>query len=176
MAEGLEDPSTPAAATVVSDPGINDATKPQRPHLAGDRGMIADKARFGGDGSWVAVGKDHMKLLSKVPEFDLVTRLHFAALSRMNRLGHAPFNRGELTRICSSVNKQTGELRPARSDSVNKAIRKAVARGLLEPESGNRCLVVPYHLAQMNSGPVFDCLPHGRPGPSDQGPSRRLAA
>jgi hypothetical protein len=137
---------------------------------------MIDKIVFGGDGSWVAVAQPQQMLLAQSTDFDLPTRVYFAALGRMDRKGHARFRRGELMQICSMVDRATGETRRARSDSINRAIKKAIERGLLARESGNRCLVVPHFVAQANNGPFYDCPVHPEVDLTRQRTGRTLAA
>lgn len=132
--------------------------------------------QFGGGGSWVAVSQQQQMLLAKSPDCDLPTRVYFAALAWMDRKGHARFGRGELMRICAMVDKKTGELRDSRSDSINRAINKAVARGLLMDGSGNRCLVVSHIVAQANNGPFYDCPAHPEVDLTRQRSRPRLAS
>lgn len=134
------------------------------------------KIHFGGEGAWVAIAQQQQMLFAQSPDFDLPIRVHFAALARMDRKGHARFRRGELMRICAMFDKSTGEARAARSDSVNRAVKKAVERGLLAKGSGNRCLVVPHYVAQSNSGPYYDCPVHPEIDLTRQRTTRRLAS
>jgi len=137
---------------------------------------VNGKIQFGGDGSWVAVGQQQQMLLAQSPDFDLPTRVYFAALGRMDRKGHARFKRGELMRICSMVDRRTGEVRSARSDSINRAVKKAVERGVLAHDSSNRCLVVPHIVAQANNGPYYDCPVHPEVDLTGQRTRPRLAS
>lgn len=137
---------------------------------------MTEKIQFGGEGSWVAVSQQQQMLLAQSPDCDLPTRVYFAALGRMDRKGHARFKRGELMRICSMIDRRTGEVRGSRSDSINRAIKKAVERGLLASDSGNRCLVVPHIVAQANNGPFYDCPVHPEVDLARQRTQARLAS
>lgn len=121
---------------------------------------MTGRIQFGGDGSWVAVSQQQQLMLAQTPAFDLPTRVYFAALGRMDRKGHARFNRGELIRICQMVDRGTGAVRNARSDSINRAVNQAAERGLVRLDSSNRCVVVPHVVAQANNGPFYNCPVH----------------
>lgn len=176
MAQGLEGPPTSTSKVVVRPRRGKDLGETQRPHQRLWTSGVNTKIQFGGEGSWVAIGQQQQMQFAQSPDFDLPTRLHFAALARMDRKGHARFGRGELMRICSMVNRSTGEARHSRSDSINRAVKKAVERGLLMESSSNRCLIVPHFVAQANNGPYYDCPVHPEVDPTRQRARPRLAS
>lgn len=81
-------------------------------------------------------------------------RVHFAALGWANQIGHAEFGPGELAQLLG-----IGHGRPA-DKATAKAIAAAKEVGLVSPESGQRCLVLPSTLFQKGKGSVV-CKYHG---------------
>ena len=59
--------------------------------------------------------------------------------------GHAQFKRGDVGLVLSTVDRDTGVVRPLDKGSVQRAIRTAIEYGWLDESSGSRCLVVPHH-------------------------------
>jgi hypothetical protein len=87
-------------------------------------------------------------------------RILFAALGRMDRLGHARFTKGEIARIVSQVDPATGEITTARADSLSKAISKAKETGYIGHDSRARCITIPHTTAQMEKGAKIICPVH----------------
>ena len=61
------------------------------------------------------------------------------------RAGDPRFKPGELALILGTIDTSTGEWRTLHKSNVQRVIAKAVEFGLLAPESGSLCLVVPAH-------------------------------
>lgn len=117
---------------------------------------------FPGDGPWVAVSQDEMqKWANDGSVGTLAIRVMFAALGRQNSTGHAELAKGELCRILGKIDKETGRIEPAGSDTASRAIRKAKASGFIAPESGARCLVVPRWVAIKRARDAWACRVHG---------------
>lgn len=71
----------------------------------------------------------------------LYMRLIFLAFSRVNSIGHAEFDSGELERALGDVD-QYGQVIPAKRPTVTAAIRKAIETTMILPGSGERCLIL----------------------------------
>ncbi|WP_199853752.1 hypothetical protein [Plantactinospora sp. BB1] len=75
-------------------------------------------------------------------------RVHFAALGWANQIGHAEFGPGELAQVLGiGCGRQADK-------AADKAVTAAKTMGLVLPESGLRCLVLPYTLFQKGKGTV----------------------
>jgi hypothetical protein len=114
---------------------------------------------FGG-GHWIALSRDESKRMAQAPEFPAVIRLWWLALSRINRIGHAQFDRGEIGRILATVDTDTGEVRPLKPSRVSNVIREAKGHGLVGEDSSARCIVLPPWQAQNGKG-AATCREHG---------------
>ena len=92
---------------------------------------------------WVALSKQELKRRVNSPaEFSTVERLEAAAFLRMSpKTNEAEFRRGELQDILG-----------AGRSTVHDAIKRAVARGTLHPESDSRRLTVRGQVAQAGKG------------------------
>ncbi len=90
----------------------------------------------------------------------MAVRILFAAMGRHDQTGHAPFRVRELADVLSSVDKSTGQLVPARLDSLSKAVRSAKELGYIAEESTVRCLVLSTHVFQKASGRRATCGIH----------------
>jgi hypothetical protein len=72
-------------------------------------------------------------------------RVSALAFGRHRVNGHALFGRGEIAQALASRQKRTSGTRTLDKGSVQRAIRQAIAYGMLSDRSGTRCLVVPPH-------------------------------
>jgi hypothetical protein len=90
----------------------------------------------------------------------LAVRVLFAAMGRHDRNGHARFRSGELADVLGSIDVTTGEVRPARRDSVSDAIKAAKRLGYITDESTVRCLVLSRHVFQKSWGSPAPCAVH----------------
>ncbi len=79
------------------------------------------------------------------PRFPLWFRVAALAYGGHDATGHARFKPGELALILGTIDTSTGEWRTLHKSNVQRVIAKAVEFGLLAPESGSLCLVVPAH-------------------------------
>jgi hypothetical protein len=91
----------------------------------------------------------------------LAVRVLFAAMGKHDRNGHAPFDRGELADVLGSIDVTTGEVRPARRDSVSDAIKAAKRLGFITEDSSVRCLILSRHAFQKSFGSPKPCDVHG---------------
>lgn len=115
---------------------------------------------FAGNSPWAAFSQDEMyKLAGEASSGPLHIRVLFAAMGKMNALGHAELRVGELARILGTVTA-TGEVQACRRDSVSTAIKEAKGRGLIAPESKARCLVLRHHIFQKSTKARWRCSVH----------------
>lgn len=112
----------------------------------------------GGDWKWKAVPDYEFERRSLSPLFKPTERVEYAALARINSIGHAEFAAGELAEIMGRT-LEDGARKLASDSTVYLAIEKAVARGTLAPGSRPKCLVVPRSVAQTTEG-TTRCLVH----------------
>lgn len=91
----------------------------------------------------------------------LAVRVLFAAMGRHDRNGHARFRSGELADVLGSIDVTTGEVRPARRDTVSAAITVAKRLGYIAEDSSARCLVLSRHIFQKSWGSPEPCPVHG---------------
>lgn len=117
--------------------------------------------QFAGNAEWGAYCQQEMARWAKTPEVSpLAVRVLFAAMGRHDRSGHAPFDRGELADVLGGVDVRTGEVVPARADSVSKAIKAAKHLGFVGDDSTVRCLILRRQEFQKASGPRVPCRIH----------------
>jgi hypothetical protein len=115
---------------------------------------------FAGGSPWAAFSQNEMYKLAGEPSTGpLHIRVLFAAMGKMNALGHAELRVGELARILGTVT-DTGEVVACRRDSVSAAIKEAKSRGLIAPESKARCLVLRHHIFQKSTKDRWRCSVH----------------
>lgn len=125
--------------------------------MAAKAGVI----RFARGVSWTAVSDDHLMMLASPPSRSrLADRVLFAALARLDPTQHARFGKGELTRILGTVDVATGEIVPARSDSVSHAIRTLKMERSISDDSSARCIVLAHTFAQTGVGARSRCAIH----------------
>lgn len=111
------------------------------------------KFRFAGD--FAAIHQPDYRRMAKDENISpRHIRVHFAALGYGNQIGHAEFGQGELAQILG-----VGYGRDA-DKAAHKAVAAAKALGLVLPESGLRCLVLPHTQFQKGKGTV-SCAYHG---------------
>ena len=103
-------------------------------------------------GGWLAIGQEAAVAAGRSPELNFELRIQKLAEGRANRAGHAEFEPGELVQLLEIVDRRSGELRRPNSSTVHRAIKKLVGAGLLLPDSGTRCLVLPPWVAQKRVG------------------------
>ncbi|WP_327737137.1 hypothetical protein OG749_28960 [Streptomyces nojiriensis] len=80
--------------------------------------------------------------------------MYFAALGWGNRLGHAEFAEGGLASVLGA------EGAPLTKQAVQKGVTAAKGLGLLAPDSGARCLVLPGHHFQKSGLGAASCRVH----------------
>ncbi|GAA4993782.1 hypothetical protein GCM10023205_78100 [Yinghuangia aomiensis] len=110
---------------------------------------------FGPGVEWGGISQAHCQLMAKDPRHDLTYRVYFAALSRANQIGHAPFGMRELARILVD-----GDGVIPSASSVRNAIARAKDRGLIEDRSTARCLVLSGHHFQKGGRGPGRCVEH----------------
>lgn len=118
------------------------------------------KIEFPGHAHWTAASQYEMNQWASRPDVSpLAVRVLFAAMSRCDPSGHAPFKAGELARILGdgTVNAK-GDLMPAGKGTVRNAIRAAKRLGYVLPESMARCLVLNPDVFQRGSGALTKCV------------------
>jgi hypothetical protein len=94
--------------------------------------------------------------MAKDPTHPLQYRVYFAALGWANRIGHAEFGEGALSRILSGEDNK-----PLAAQSVSNAIARAKKKGLVTDESGTRCLVLGSWRFQKAGLGSASCRTHG---------------
>ena len=115
----------------------------------------------GGKAKWVAMGRDWAGFVA-TSNFGLPIyfRMWMLAMSRIDRHGHAAFVTGELSELLATVDKGTGEVRPASASGVDKALAKLKADRLVHADSTPRCIRLPRTAVQFPRGAVVYCQPH----------------
>lgn len=99
------------------------------------------------------------------PRFPLWFRVAALAYGGHDSTGHARFKPGEIGLLLGSIDTTTGEWREMHKSNVQRVIAKAVEFGLLAPESGSLCLVVPAHAIHGGvGGNGQECPLHKRKG------------
>lgn len=127
-------------------------------------GRYAGKIDFPDHSKWVAVSQKGMASWAGRPDIStLAVRVLFAAMSRADRAGHAVFRPGELRDLLGSVDTATGELLPARSDTLRNGIRAAKRVGMIQDHSVARCLVLAPSMFQRAEGAALKCIHDDRP-------------
>jgi hypothetical protein len=124
--------------------------------------QMSSRIGFGPGVPWAAFSQLEMGLWAQRSDIQpLATRVLFAAMSRVNRAGHAAFGKGELADMLGRLDDRTGEIVSARADTVSKAITAAKRVGFVMDDSTARCLVLPGWAFQRNSGGAASCTVHG---------------
>lgn len=119
------------------------------------------KIDFGHRVEWGAYAQPAMTMWARSPDVSpMAVRVLFAALGRHDQTGHAPFRVRELAEVLSAVDKRTGQLVPARPDSVSKAVRSAKELNYITEWSTARCLVLSPRVFQKASGRRMTCGVH----------------
>lgn len=108
---------------------------------------------------WVKVHQEQRLDLATSPQVPQWLRVMFLAEYRMSEDGHARFGRGELAKYLGTDNR-TGECKPIDKHNVQRAIREAVRRGLILPDSGSQCLRLPQHRVTKGRGHRLSDCPH----------------
>lgn len=90
--------------------------------------------------TFVMVSTDLTEVVAQDVNVPLDWRLYFLFESRMNNIGHAEFEKGELLRALGSYDED-GMIKPASDSSVRGAMKKLVGMGLIHPGSGLRCIM-----------------------------------
>jgi hypothetical protein len=109
---------------------------------------------FGPNVPWGAVSQFDCRRRAKMQGSPLWFRVYFAAIGWANRIGHAEFAEGQLADILDR------EGSPYPGQDVQKAITAAKRHGLIQPESGARCLVLPGHHFQKDGKGTGSCKVH----------------
>ncbi len=138
------------------------ATAPPHPEMAVvpvSRKLPRRVINFGRD-PWVAVNQVPMRQQGLSSRHDYYIRVYFLAMGDGNRLGHAEYGPGALRKALSRVNRETGEVTLPSPATVSRAIAEARDCGLLAPESGARCLVLPWRAVMGGMG-SNSCKFHG---------------
>jgi hypothetical protein len=122
---------------------------------------MSSSIRFPDDAPYGAVNQEAARALASSEEVrPLAWRVQWAAVGWSNRVGHACFAAGALAEILCSVDKETGEVKKPTPQGVYKAIRAAVAAGVISEESRARCLVLPRALWQKGGKGNSSCSEH----------------
>lgn len=95
------------------------------------------------EGTWSKVYREGSEERAVNEDLPLAWRIFFLAMSRANRIGHAEFASGELTKELSNR-----EGKPSTPAALHKAIKTLISYGVLDPDSGLRCLVLPVDLVR----------------------------
>lgn len=85
---------------------------------------------------FVQLEQDGLVHLARTSTAPYPVRLAWLAQGRANKHGHAPMKRGEVAQVLGITDKY----------NARRAIREAVAAGLLDKRSGTTCLVLPDYL------------------------------
>ncbi|KOU24075.1 hypothetical protein ADK52_15000 [Streptomyces sp. WM6372] len=118
--------------------------------------MQPDGINFGTGIYWSAVSKSECERFARDPGLgDLSLRLYFAAIWRMNAIGHAEFFTGELAEVLADKSN-----RPLSGSGLPNAIKRAKTKGLVGADSNSRCLTLPHHHVQTAKG-GRSCRTHG---------------
>jgi hypothetical protein len=97
------------------------------------------------------------------PKYPNAIRVAFLAYGTHKANGHARFKQREVAAVLGAVDK-VGTFEPASKYVVDRAIKTAIAYGLLAPESKALCLVVPGHRIRGHQGdPETPCSRHRKP-------------
>ncbi|NNU26791.1 hypothetical protein [Isoptericola sediminis] len=107
---------------------------------------------------------NYVKMIGQWDE-DLATNLNAGlehrvlawARLRLERTGHAHFDKGELLRVLEVVNPRTGELSPVNARTLDRTVNALVDQGLLLPASGRRCLRPVGCEQGARNAPVTEC-------------------
>jgi hypothetical protein len=112
-------------------------------------------SRFKFPGDFGAIHQPEYRRMAKDERINpRAFRVHFAALGWANQIGHAEFGPGELAQVLGIGCGRTADR------AANKAVAAAKGMGLVLPESGLRCLALPYTLFQKGKGSLV-CKHHG---------------
>lgn len=109
---------------------------------------------FGPGLYWNKVSKKDCERLARDADAPLWLRVYFAAQWRLNQIGHAEFQSGELADVLTDKDGK----RPS-DGSVSNAVTRAKSKGLIDGESNARCLVLPHHHARTEKGSA-SCSQH----------------
>lgn len=104
----------------------------------------------------------HWQKLSADESSPLWLRLAHLAAADAPANGHAAYNSGELARRfgrfdVSRFDHPDGPMIPLAASVISRAIATAVDRGMLEPGSGARCMIVPEVQAGEQGNPGDPC-------------------
>ena len=122
--------------------------------------------RISGPRTWSAHYQDVWLERTHNRDLPAWLRVAFLAYGSHRANGHAPFEQGDVGLVLGSVDRVTGEIRPADKANVQRAIRNAVKAGWLAEGSSARCLVVPGHAVEggLGGAPDEPCGRHSRKG------------
>lgn len=114
------------------------------------------KIGFAPGAPWGAISQLDCRAKSRNPLIKpLALRVYFAALGWGNQVGHAEFAEGALASILAGESGQV-----LTRQAVNKGVAAAKCMGLIGPESGARCLVLPSHHFQKSGLGSASCRVH----------------
>ncbi|WBC06770.1 hypothetical protein [Micromonospora sp. WMMA1947] len=97
------------------------------------------------------------ELAANVAVRPLYVRLVFAAYARVNDIGHAEFEPGEMLHVLGDVDHDR-VLTPASRQTLYSALQQAEAFGMVLPGSGLRCVLLPVGVRRGGTG--RDCHWH----------------
>lgn len=89
---------------------------------------------------WGKLGRSWLARAAHDPVWQEWQRVGFIAWQRAGLDGVATFARGELAEAAAAIDKDTGEV--ARLGNAPRAVRRAIAAGMIEPGSTTRRLIV----------------------------------
>ncbi|MEU3598846.1 hypothetical protein ABZ714_08975 [Streptomyces sp. NPDC006798] len=116
--------------------------------------MRSMREGFGPGMFWNKVSKTDCGRIARDADLPLWLRAYFAAQWRLNQIGHAEFQSGELAEILADENGK----RPS-DGSVANAVARAKDKGLIKGESNARCLMLSHHHARTGKGAI-SCSQH----------------
>lgn len=110
------------------------------------------------------------------PEFPLWLRVACLAYGSHRQNGHAVFRPGQVSRVLSKVDLETGEITEPSRQQVHRAIQTAIGHKWLREGSTSLCLVVPSHRISGGSKgyPAEPCPQHTRPDARRQSERQHL--
>lgn len=124
------------------------------------KGIYFGSLPNGQDIDWCAMNRQELVRKSRCGDYTSAERVYFAALARVNKIGHALFERDELEDILGHDEDQWTRKLAGRS-TVTDAIRRLKKRGDLDPSSDVRCLVLPRRDVQVSKVGDAKCGYHG---------------
>lgn len=91
-------------------------------------------------------------------------RMLIVAQRKINALGHAMFDDGDLAKLLATIDRKTGELKPASYDTIYRAkVKLARAGVLVDASGGENCVWVASEYAFFGFGGSTSCPYHLSP-------------